>query len=127
MSAALHLFKPGALQRWITTFRLPMHRIEEITEAQENVCDYLAMDDESILTDVVRGRTTQMIILASGLAIYGGLLEPVQYMASNPMLETILEEQNLASTGGSFRLVGPGPARPPSEVANEVEQWLEED
>ena len=99
--------------------------VEEIITAQEDVCDYLAMDDESILTDVVRGRTTQIIILASGLAVYGGLLEPVQYMASNPMLETILKEQNLASTGAISSWLDRDPPNPLG-VAIEVEQWLEE-
>lgn len=99
---------------------------EEIIAAQEDICDYLAMDDESILTDVVRGRTTQIIILASGLAVYGGLLEPVQYMASNPELETILKEQNLTSPGAISGWLDRDPPDP-LEVANEVEQWLKED
>ena len=84
------------------------------------------MDDESILSDVVRGRTTQIIILASGLAVYGGLLEPVQYMASNSMLETILKEQNLTSPGAISGWLDRDPPDP-LEVANEVEKWLEED
>ena len=100
--------------------------VEEISDAQADVCDYLAMEDESILTDAVRGRTTQMIILASGLAVYGGLLEPVQYMASNPILETILEEQNLAAPGALPAWLDRDPSDP-LQVANEVEQWLEED
>ena len=99
--------------------------VEEIIAAQEDVCDYLAMD-ESILTDAVRGRTTQIIILASGLAIYGGLLEPVQYMASNPMLETILKEQNLATPKALTNWLDRDPPDPLG-VANEVERWLEED
>ena len=100
--------------------------VEDITDAQEDVCDYLAMVDESILADAVRGRTTQIIILASGLAVYGALLEPVQYMASNPMLETILEEQDLAAPGALSEWLDRDPPDP-LEVANEIEQWLEED
>ena len=87
--------------------------VEEIIAAQEDVCDYLAMDDESILTDVIRGRTTQIIILASGLTVYGGLLEPVQYMASNPDVGNHSEGAESHLSRRNLRLVGPGPARPP--------------
>ena len=121
----------GSIQAWRSAaldnnFPAADAPVEEIIAAQEDICDYLAMDDESILTDVIRGRTTQIIILASGLAVYGGLLEPVQYMASNPMLETILKEQNLASTGAISSWLDRDPPNP-LEVAIEVEQWLEED
>ena len=96
---------------------------EEIIAAQEVVCDYLANVDESIMADAVRGRTTQIVILASGLAIYGGLLEPVQFMVSNPALQTILDEHKIASAVALSNWLK---TSSPLEVANTVEQWLEE-
>ena len=48
--------------------------------ARMQVCDYLANEDETIWRDLGRGRATQIIILASGMAVYGGLLDDVQYM-----------------------------------------------
>ena len=94
---------------------------EEIIEAQEDVCDYLADEDESILTDAVRGRTTQIVILASCLAIYGGLLDPVQYMSLNPRLQAILDEQKLTSAETLSDWLK---TSSPLKAAETIEQWL---
>ena len=66
---------------------------EEIMRARMQVCDYLANEDETIWRDLGRGRTTQIIILASGMAVYGGLLDDVQFMALNRPFLTALEER----------------------------------
>ena len=99
---------------------------EDIIAAQELVCDYLVLDDESLLADECRGRTTQIVILATGLAVYGGLLDPVQYMASNPMLETILDEQKLGSPGAVSGWLDQSTSSP-LDAAKEIERWLEEE
>lgn len=72
---------------------------EDIMRARMQVCDYLANEDDTIWQDLVRGRTTQIIILASGMAVYGGLLDDVQFMALNRPFLTALEKRQ----PGGFR------------------------
>ena len=59
---------------------------EETMKARMRVCNYLAVQDESIWDDLSRARTTQIIIISSGLAVYGGLLDEVQFMTLNQSL-----------------------------------------
>ena len=59
---------------------------EETIAARMRICDYLAEQDATIWDDLQRGRTTEAIILSSGLAVYGGVLDQVQFMAYNPHL-----------------------------------------
>ena len=55
---------------------------EQLIRARMRVCNVLADEDGSIWYDLNRGRTTQSVIISSGLAVYGGLFDKVQYMAS---------------------------------------------
>ena len=59
---------------------------EETIAARMRICDYLAGQDETVWDDLQRGRTMEAIILSSGLALYGGLLDRVQFMIYNPHL-----------------------------------------
>ena len=68
------------------TLPAPGESHEETIAARMRICDYLAEQDATIWDDLQRGRTTEAIILSSGLAVYGGLLDQVQFMVYNPPL-----------------------------------------
>ena len=59
---------------------------EETIATRMRICIYLAEQDETVWDDLQRGRTMEAIILSSGLALYGGLLDQVQFMTYNPHL-----------------------------------------
>ena len=67
---------------------------EELIRARMHVCDDLAENDPTIWRDQNGGRTTQTVIIGSGLAAYGGLFDKVQFMASGrAFLKTMRQQQ----------------------------------
>ena len=66
---------------------------EELIRARMRVCDDLAEQDSTILGDQHRGRTTQTVIIGSGLAVYGGLFDKVQFMASGRAFLDYMRQQ----------------------------------
>lgn len=83
---------------------LPDASHEETMAARMQVCDYLAGQDKTIWDDLQRGRVTETIILSSGLAVYGGLFDEVQFITINERLQKRFMD-DLTMRPGSWRVL----------------------
>ena len=96
---------------------------EQLIRARMRVCNSLADEDSSIWPDLHRGRTTQTVIIASGLAVYGGLFDKVQFMESGRSFLKTMRQQQPDTFGDVFEWFD---SMSTVDLAGKIEKWLQE-
>ena len=96
----------------------------EITRARRRICHHLDEQDGLTWQDIERGRTTQMVIISSGMAVYGGLFDRVQYMGSERSFLAMLRKKQPESYEDISQWLS---SLPTPKVAGMVEEWLGDD
>ena len=97
---------------------------EELIRARMRVCDDLAEKDRTIWDDQNRGRTTQTVIIGSGLAEYGGLFDKVQFMASSRSFLEYMRQQQPDTYKDVFDWLD---SLSVVDRARVIEKWLQND
>ena len=97
---------------------------DEITRARRRICHHLDEEDGLTWQDIERGRTTQMVIISSGMAVYGGLFDRVQYMGSERSFLAMLRKKQPESYEDISQWLS---SLPTPKVAGMVEEWLGDD
>ena len=96
---------------------------EQLIRARMRVCNILADEDDSIWRDLNRGRTTQSVIISSGLAVYGGLFDRVQFIASGRSFLKTMRQQQPDTYEDVFDWLD---SMSPVDLAGRIEKWLQD-